>query len=65
MLLGHWQYFHKLQRLLSEEDGQDLVEYALLIAMIVVTATASSRPVAEVITGTFNEIATAFTNAVA
>lgn len=65
MLLGHWQYFYKLQRLMLEEDGQDLVEYALLIAMLVVTATASSRPLAEVITGTFGELATAFTNAVA
>jgi Flp pilus assembly pilin Flp len=49
---------------MSGEEGQDLVEYALVIAFLVVTATASSKPMAIVLTTTLSNIATAFTNAV-
>jgi len=64
MWLGRRHYFRNLQRLMTGEDGQDLVEYALLIAMLVVTATASSGPMAIVITTELSNIAAAFTGAV-
>jgi pilus assembly protein Flp/PilA len=53
----------RLQCLLMREDGQDLVEYALLVAMLAAAVTASQSSFAAVITQTFNHIATTFTNA--
>lgn len=44
--------------------ARNIVEYAFLLAVIAGVAIASSGSVAGVITLTFNEIATGFTNAV-
>ncbi len=46
-----------LQYLLARENGQDLVEYALLIALIGLFATASSRSLAIVLTTSLANIA--------
>jgi Flp pilus assembly pilin Flp len=46
------------------EDGQDLVEYALVIALIGVSSTAAMKPLAVVLTTELSNLATAFTNAV-
>lgn len=45
----------RMQTLLSDERGQDLIEYALVVALIAFAATAGMNVVA-------NNINTAFTN---
>ncbi len=49
-----------LQRLF-QEDGQDLVEYALVVALIAFAATAGMRTLASSINGAFSSIATKLT----
>ena len=47
--------YFKLQNLISSEEGQDLVEYALVVALIALAATAGMNTLA-------TDISTAFTN---
>jgi pilus assembly protein Flp/PilA len=54
----------KLQDLMSREDGQDLVEYALVVALIALGATASMKTLATAISNAFGTISTTFANAV-
>ena len=42
-----------LTRLWKEEEGQDLLEYALLLALIVLTAVAAINPLGETIASVF------------
>jgi pilus assembly protein Flp/PilA len=49
----------KLQSAMMREEGQDLVEYALLVALIGFAATATMGTVATNISGLFTKIATA------
>jgi pilus assembly protein Flp/PilA len=46
----------KLQNLMSREDGQDLVEYALLVALIALAAITGVSNVATAVTKVFNNI---------
>jgi pilus assembly protein Flp/PilA len=46
----------RLRKLVSEESGQDLVEYALLIALIALSATAGMNKVASGIKTAFSNI---------
>ena len=46
-----------LQSLLLQEGGQDLVEYALIIALVAVSAVVSLKSVTTAITGVFTTIA--------
>jgi len=64
MWSGLWRHAKRLQCLLVREDGQDMVEYALLAMMVGVTATAASRPMATVLTTTLSNLATAFSSAI-
>ena len=50
-------------RLLSQEDAQDIVEYALLVALIAFAVTAGLRNVATSITTAFNNLNSTFTAA--
>jgi pilus assembly protein Flp/PilA len=50
-------------RLLADEDGQDLVEYALLIAFLCIAAVAGTHKLATAITSTFTTISTDIANA--
>ncbi len=50
-----WKRFAKVQKLFKRDDGQDLIEYALVVALIAFAATAGMSTVA-------NGINTAFTN---
>ena len=61
---GFLRLVFRLQCFLRRENGQDLVEYALLIGLLAAAATASQSSLADIITQTFNHIAIAFTNAV-
>jgi pilus assembly protein Flp/PilA len=48
----------KAQNLLNREEGQDLVEYALLVALIALAAIAGVKNVATAVTSVFNNIST-------
>jgi pilus assembly protein Flp/PilA len=55
----------KFQDLASREEGQDLVEYALVVALIPLGATASMKTLATSISTEFTTISSTFKNAVA
>ena len=46
----------KLQNLINREEGQDLVEYALLIALVALAAITGVNKVASAITTVFSNI---------
>jgi pilus assembly protein Flp/PilA len=52
----------KLQTLLSNEEGQDLIEYALVVALIAFGAVASMKILSGDINNAFSEIGTLLTS---
>jgi pilus assembly protein Flp/PilA len=52
-----------LLRLWKEEEGQDLVEYALLVALIALAAVAGMKSLATAINTTFTALGTSLTTA--
>ena len=48
----------KVQNLISHEEGQDLVEYALIVALIALAATVGMKSLAGTISTTFTNIGT-------
>jgi len=50
------EWYVRLQTLLSDERGQDLIEYALVVALIAFAATAGMSTVATDINQAFNNI---------
>jgi pilus assembly protein Flp/PilA len=52
-----------LQRLLTEEQGQDLVEYALVVVLISLGALVSMRSLAHAISDAFSNATTNITSA--
>ena len=61
LLLGLYVRF---ENLVSSEEGQDLVEYALVVALIALGAVASMKGLAHAISNAFGTISTTFTTAV-
>jgi pilus assembly protein Flp/PilA len=57
--------FLKVHGLLYHEEGQDLVEYALVVALIAFAATAGMTTLAKDINDAFTSIGTQLTGAVA
>jgi pilus assembly protein Flp/PilA len=55
----------KLQNFLSREEGQDLIEYALVVALIAFAATAGMGTLATKINGAFGTIGNNLTAALA
>jgi pilus assembly protein Flp/PilA len=53
----------KFQNLLSQEEGQDLVEYALVVALISLGAVVTMQNLGTAITGIFTTITTTLTAA--
>jgi pilus assembly protein Flp/PilA len=53
----------KLQTLMLREEGQDLIEYALVVALIAFAAVTSMKTLATDINGVFLAIGTSLTNA--
>ena len=51
----------KMQNLMSNEEGQDLVEYALVVALIALAATAGMGKLATALSGAFSSIGTTIT----
>ncbi len=49
---------HMLKRLWKEEEGQDLIEYALLVALIALVVAASFPALATAIENVFNRAET-------
>jgi pilus assembly protein Flp/PilA len=47
---------------MSDESGQDLIEYALVAAIIALGATAAMKTVTTAISGAFTKIGTALTS---
>jgi pilus assembly protein Flp/PilA len=56
--------FVKFQILISREEGQDLVEYALIIALVALGATAAMKTLATGISSAFTSISTQLSSAV-
>ncbi|MGD0680568.1 MAG: Flp family type IVb pilin [Terracidiphilus sp.] len=50
-------------KLMNREEGQDLVEYALVVALIALGATASMKGLASAISTSFSNISTTFATA--
>jgi pilus assembly protein Flp/PilA len=48
----------KFQELKNNEEGQDMVEYALVVALIALAATAAMQGVGTALTNRFNAIST-------
>lgn len=58
-----WNLSIRIQGLMSNEDGQDLVEYALIVALIALGATAGMQTVAADINNAFGTIGNSLTSA--
>lgn len=56
MLYGISPLMSHLKNLFLNEDGQDLVEYALVVALIALAATAGMQTLASDISNAFNSI---------
>jgi pilus assembly protein Flp/PilA len=54
---------HLLTRLIAEDSGQDLIEYALVAALVGLGAVASMRGLANSISTAFGGVGTALANA--
>ena len=54
--------YHAVRRLLVREDGQDLVEYALIVALIALAATAGMNTLATDISNAFSSIGSTITS---
>jgi len=54
----------KIQDLMSREEGQDLVEYALIVALIALAATAGMKTLATAINTGFSTLGTTLNNAI-
>ena len=55
---------HILSSVMSDESGQDLIEYALVAALIALGATAAMNTLATTISTAFTTVGTKLTNAV-
>jgi pilus assembly protein Flp/PilA len=60
-----WMLSIKVQNLLKDEKGQDLIEYALVVTMIAFAATAAMGSLAGNINAAFANIGTKLTAATA
>ena len=59
-----WLLSIRLKNLLANEDGQDLIEYALVVALIAFAATAGMNTLATDINQAFTKIGTKLTTAI-
>jgi pilus assembly protein Flp/PilA len=59
-----WKLSIQIQNILKSEDGQDLIEYALVVALIAFAATVGMNTLATDINNAFTNIGTKLTAAV-
>ena len=57
-----WMLSVKIQNLLSREEGQDLVEYALIVAIVALGAIAGMGSLAGDINNAFNTVGNSLNN---
>ena len=55
---------HLMNNLISDESGQDLIEYALVAALVGLGAVASMKSIASSINSAFNSISTSLTQSI-
>ena len=53
-----WKIVFALRALIEREEGQDLVEYALIVALIALAATAGMKTLANAINLAFSNLGT-------
>jgi pilus assembly protein Flp/PilA len=58
-----WKLYTKLQNLMASEDGQDLIEYALVVALIAFAAVGAMQTLAVDINGAFSGIGNTLSSA--
>jgi pilus assembly protein Flp/PilA len=58
-----WNLYSRLQTLILREEGQDLIEYALVVALIAFAAVTSMQTLAVDINNVFLAIGTSLTTA--
>jgi pilus assembly protein Flp/PilA len=58
MHLKLWKLYAPIQNLMMREEGQDLIEYALVVALIAFAATAGMSSLATGINTAFQNVAT-------
>jgi pilus assembly protein Flp/PilA len=58
MHLKLWKLYALIQNLMMREEGQDLIEYALVVALIAFAATAGMNSLASGINNAFQNIST-------
>jgi pilus assembly protein Flp/PilA len=63
MQLKMWMLYSGMQRLIKREEGQDLIEYALVVALIAFAAVTAMQTLAVDINAVFTGIGTALTAA--
>ncbi|MGH9589976.1 MAG: Flp family type IVb pilin [Terracidiphilus sp.] len=56
MGLVTWKLYFALRALIEREEGQDLVEYALIVALIALAATAGMTTLATAINSAFGHL---------
>ena len=61
MKIKMFSFCLKIQSLLNREEGQDLIEYALVVALIAFAATAGMKTVATDINQAFQNIGSTLT----
>jgi pilus assembly protein Flp/PilA len=61
MQLKLWILYCGMQRLITREEGQDLIEYALVVSLIAFAATAGMTTLATDINTAFTNIGTTLT----
>ena len=57
-----WNLSIKIQSILTCEEGQDLIEYALIVALVAFAATASMKTLAAAINTAFSNTGTKLTS---
>ena len=57
-----WKLYSRFQTLILQEEGQDLIEYALVVALIAFAATAGMNTLAQDINTAFTNIGTTLTS---
>jgi pilus assembly protein Flp/PilA len=60
-----WNRYRGLQKLMLREEGQDPIEYAMLVALIALATTAGMQAAAGSIGTVFTTIGAIFTSAIA
>jgi pilus assembly protein Flp/PilA len=60
-----WKLSIKIQNILNREEGQDLIEYALVVALIALVVTSGISSVATSLNSAFTTISTKLTTATA